>query len=304
MKTNDTNKIVDISFLKEKKKVVYKSHPITLSQNQYNFIYNLLPKVKRTRPIIHCRKLIIEALFYVLKTGCQWRLLPNNFPPFRIVHRFFRKLCVLGTWDKITKVLCFGDLFYKQNSLSFPDALIIIDSKSIRTSCYYNGSNRGYDGHKKIDGIKLCPVIDKAARLWSIQMFSANTNECKAFQVGLERAIVPKLTPTPIVGIGDRFFDSQPFKDHCLSVLNLYFVTLAKGKSCKGETQEEADAKKFEQKKISDMISPIRYIIEQTFAHLEQSRRLVMVYERKSSSYLGMVNLRFIQMWLNRLMPH
>ncbi len=294
----------------------YKLYSHELTQEQFKLIEKYLPIVKLTRPLKYAKIDFINAMFYVLKTGCQWRELPEKYPPFKSVHRYFRILCMKFVWNKIVKHI---NMEYvkpkhygqKNNSgvkiktskckISCPDAMLIIDSKSIRTSNYYNGSFKGRDGNKKIKGIKLCPVIDRARRLWSLQMYSANTDECKCFKIGLERAIVPKIKPNAKIVIADRYFDSQPFKEYTKRILNLDTYTLKRIPKRKFELPEDKIRTKYLEKKMQELVNPHRYLIEQFFAHLEQARRLVQVYERKTSSYLGFVNLRVIQMMIRRM---
>ena len=50
------------------------------------------------RPLKHNRRDIINAIFYITKSGCQWRMLPQNYPPWQTVYDYFKKWCVIGTW--------------------------------------------------------------------------------------------------------------------------------------------------------------------------------------------------------------
>lgn len=269
-----------------------------LSVEQFKMIEKYLPKTRVTRPKIYSNIDKFNAMLYVLHTGCQWRELPERYPPFRIVHKFFRKLCVNYTLEKIVKSLNTCKVFKKRNKVSYPDAVLLIDSKSVRVSEYYNGINKGYDGHKKIKGLKLCPVIDRARRLWSLQAFPANTPETECFKIGLERSLMPSIKPYAKYVIGDRYFDNSKFKYYTKKVLNLDTLTLKRFRIRKKDKEVRKD---FLDLKLKRLIADNRYIIEQFFSHLEKARRLVIVYERKTSSYIGFVNLRVIQLMIKRL---
>jgi len=57
------------------------------------------------RPRVHPLREILNAIFYVVKSGCAWRLLPHEFPPWRIVYHYFRAWCLNGTWERMHRAL-------------------------------------------------------------------------------------------------------------------------------------------------------------------------------------------------------
>lgn len=271
-----------------------------INDKQFKLIEKYLPKVKKRRPQKYSRQSMLNAALYVLKTGCQWRELPDIFPPFRLVHKYFRKLCICFSMDSMIKNLNVK-LSKWNTSVPYPDFMIIIDSKTIRTSEYFDKRNCGYDGNKKIYGIKLCPVLDRLRRVWSVSIFPANKDEIKCFKRGLERVFACKIAPNAKIVIGDRYFDSQEFREYCNRVFNVTLCTLKKNPKRKFNLVEDEIKAKFLESKMKSLINPFRYIIEQFFAHLEKARRLVMVYERKYTSYLGFVNLRVVLLLLRRM---
>lgn len=91
------------------------------------------------------RKVMINSILYVVKTGCQWRSLPKDFPNWKTVYTYFRRLCLAGVWEKVL-----ADLVkvkrVKQGRSEHP-SMLIIDAQSVKTSG--KGEQRGFDGGKK-----------------------------------------------------------------------------------------------------------------------------------------------------------
>ena len=88
---------------------------------------------------------LVNAVFYLVKTGCQWRQLPHDFPPYSTVHSFYRRARLSGLWDRILEHLV---KVTRVNAGRNPNpSYAIIDSQSVKTSAA--SKERGYDGGKK-----------------------------------------------------------------------------------------------------------------------------------------------------------
>lgn len=114
-----------------------------MSEKQWEMIRRLL-KQKGYRSI-EKRREQINAVLYLVKTGCQWRNLPKDFPNWKTVYSFYRRACLSGTWDMLQKELV--KKVRRQKGKAETPTYALIDSQSAKTA--YSNEKRGYDGEKK-----------------------------------------------------------------------------------------------------------------------------------------------------------
>ncbi len=133
-----------------------RAYPSDLTDKQWEFLEPLVPLPSlEGRPPMHERREIINAILYVLRSGCPWRLLPHEFPAWGTVYHYFRRWQHEGVWDHILKTLRM-EVRTKQGRDAQPSAAII-DSQSIKTSAV-RGPEKGYDTGKKNLGAQTAPA--------------------------------------------------------------------------------------------------------------------------------------------------
>lgn len=141
-----------------------------LSNRQWQLIRQLLPQQSQLgrRPID--RRRIINAILYVVRTGCQWRMLPKNFPNWSTVYNVFWRWRNAGIWQKIHDAL--RAKARKAAGKKSTPTVAIIDSQSIRTA--EGGEERGYDAAKKITGRKRHVAVDTLGLLLAVVVHAAD----------------------------------------------------------------------------------------------------------------------------------
>ena len=127
-----------------------------LTDQQWDLLGPLIPRPSlEGRPATVERREIVNAILYVLRSGCPWRLLPHEFPAWGTVYYYFRRWQREGVWEQILKTLRM-QVRVKQGRDAQPSAGII-DSQSIKTSAV-RGPEKGYDAGKKNLGAQAAPA--------------------------------------------------------------------------------------------------------------------------------------------------
>jgi putative transposase len=109
-----------------------KAYPTDLSDKQWELIEPLLPKKKRGRDAVHSRREMMNALLYIVRTGCQWRMLPHDLPPWEAVYAFLRRLVERNLLEKINDALRV-QIRVEEDREADP-SVVIVDSQSVQTA--------------------------------------------------------------------------------------------------------------------------------------------------------------------------
>ena len=123
-------------------------YPSILTDQQWSMISSYFSYGKYGNRAKHDKRLLVDAILYATKTGCGWRQLPTNFPPWQTVYSFFRRAKEENIWEKVLE-----DLVSKSRlamGRSHEPRYAIIDSQSVKTSGA--SKERGVDGRKKCEG--------------------------------------------------------------------------------------------------------------------------------------------------------
>ncbi|HEY5881095.1 MAG TPA: IS5 family transposase [Nakamurella sp.] len=257
-------------------------YPSDLTDAQWEVIAPLVPEPgSGGRPAIHPRRRIVDAILYLNRTGCAWRQLPHDFPPWATVFWYFKRWREDGVVDRLHDAL--RDQVRDAAGRDPMASAGCVDAQSVKGADTVGAAVRGFDAGKKVNGRKRHIVVDTMGLLLLVVITSAGVQDRDGARTLLEK--VKMAMPSLSLLWADGGYAGK-LVEWAERVAHITVEIVRKPPGLK-----------------TFQVLPRRWVVERTFAWIVKCRRLDHDYERLPETSEAMIKWAMIGLMVRRLEP-
>jgi putative transposase len=259
-------------------------YPSNLTDAEWVCVQHYLPlETRRGRPRTHSLRDILDAIFYVLRTGRPWRYLPANFPPWQTVFYHLRRFRLKGIWFRVYCALHAAER--ERVGRDADPSAAIMDAQSVKT-VEESAHISGYDGGKHVKGRKRHLLVDTLGLPIAIYVTPADLSDpagARKLLAGLAFR-VPRLQKI----WADAAYRGKDLADWCRLQGDGWELEIV---------EREPGTQGFQ-------VQPRRWVVERCFAWLSRNRRTAKDYECKVQTSETLIELAVTRLLIRRLAGH
>jgi transposase len=256
----------------------------SLTDAQWAQVEPLLPVANPRhggRRLKYDRRLVLDTILYVLRTGCAWRLVPHDLAPWDAAYRWFRAWSADGTWRRVHEAL--RERGREREGRDAQPSAAVLDSQSVKSA--EGGQALGYDAGKRVRGRKRHLLVDTGGLVLRRVVHAAGVQDRAGAKLVLSglHTVYPQIGLVWVDGGYVNSIDAGliDWADHHEGI-DLVVVP------------RNADVRGFQ-------VLPRRWVVERTFGWLTRCRRLARDYERKTAHAEAMIDVAMIRLMAARL---
>jgi transposase len=256
------------------------SYPSDVSEEEWAFCAPYLALMKEDAPQrAHSARAVFNAVRYMVRAGCPWRLIPNDLPPWQIVYQQAQRWIGAGCFEALAHDL--RKMLRLLAGREIHPSAVILDGRTMQ-STPESGERAGYDGYKRKKGSKVHAAVDTLGHLLALKVTPANEQERAQVADLVEEVQAVTGGKVEIAYADQGYTGEEPAQEAMAHAVRLVVV-------------------KLEEAKRGFVLLPRRWVVERSFAWASRFRRLARDYERLPTTLAGLHWLAFLTLMLNLL---